>query len=208
MIAAVNPLPRIVVAGAVLLALGGCASSTFRAEHERMREENDDLRIENERLARRVVELEAAVAARRAEGDLPAWAGLLPEVHAIRIGGLSHLRDDDRDGRPDRAIIYVTTEDDRGRFLRTVGPMSVRLLRASGDADPVVIAEATLDAEAVRDALRSGFTGTHYTIELPLAIDPGEESPLALVAHEDWRSGRRHEAERRLAERPAEADGS
>ena len=98
--------------------------------------------------------------------------------------------------------LYVQPVDGLGRFVQLVGHLTVHVgvLPATGDAR--TLGHVDLSPAELRDAYRSGITGTHYTIEIPLE-DPGAAGSVcdARVHYVDGRTGRRFEAHRSIRRR-------
>ena len=126
-----------------------------------------------------------------------------PQLAAITIGRLSHAADLDQDGTPDRLRLYVQPVDGWGRFVQMVGSLTATaaVLPAQGEARTV--GRVALDPMQLRSAYRSGFGGTHYTIELPLEPEAAAEDSVAVrVMHEDARTGRTLTASSAVSVRP------
>lgn len=168
--------------------------------------ENDRLRAENLQLQRAVEDLELALARKddelgvmrqRLEGASPVPGAQTPALTTIELGRYSGPVDTDGDGRDDVVRLYLKTLDQHGRTLPVEGTASVALVLL-GDGDeqpPSAIADKAYDAQALRDSHRSGFTGTHYTFELPLNNAPdGVSSLAARVTLTDAATGAKHEA--------------
>jgi hypothetical protein len=197
----------ILVAGLLPALLAGCRSAAIAAENDRLRSRVVELEDELTDARGSLAELRAELATlAAAAGDLPEdIRANTPHVVTISIGRLSHARDDDGDGRADRLIIYVNPADGRDRFVQCVGELTAHaaLLPAQGEA--ATIARVTLAPAELRDAYRSGVTGTHYTIELPIAL-PADIGPIAAcdvrVGYVDGRTGRRCEAHRSVSLEP------
>ncbi|MHC4220460.1 MAG: hypothetical protein ACYSU7_18625 [Planctomycetota bacterium] len=190
-----------VVLAAILLP--GCGSGRkLSAENDRIRARVLDLETDVERLADRNAELEAALhEATEAPESLPEeLRANIPYVADIEIDRLSHVIDEDEDGRAEGLLIYVTPADGLGRFVQLAGSLSVHAALLPPDADPVSLGRMTLGPADVRRAYRSSFTGTHYRLVLPLTL-PGDREAIECsvrVVYEDGRTGRRHTAERAI----------
>lgn len=149
---------------------------------------------ENDRLRRRTVELEAQVrdlAATNAEltvkvhelasrrpGDerlAPEVIEALPRCVVLEIGGLSGLADTDGIPGLDAADFYIRALDGRRRFTQVSGWMTVRVSLlpnaergGASDGTPLLLGSARLTPTELREAYSSSFTGTHYSIRVPL----------------------------------------
>lgn len=163
------------------------------------------LEAENDRLRRRRLELEERLALVEAErdelrakvrqlgeargSDLSGEAlEALPRVAALEIEGLSGLAPAEP-GRDARGVrVYVRTLDGRRRFTPAVGTLTVfcDLLPPAGAPWSARSASRTLSALEVREAYRSGLTGTHYAVEVPLEV-PASERRGTLVLRAELR---------------------
>ena len=147
----------------------------------------------------------------------------MPRIASIEIDMLSGPVADSQtpagsDGRRTVAI-YVRPLDGRGRFLQATGTLNVEIARleslggaaggtpaagdsaSSADAPARVLTRATLQPLALREAYRSGFTGTYYVVELSVpAADLAPPGQLLLRATlEDAVGLSRHDASRVVA---------
>ena len=75
----------------------------------------------------------------------------------------------DQDGAIETIRLYVTTLDQKDRLIPVVGLAVVQVISIEPGLPPSVLAEKTFDPIEFDDAYRSGFTGTHYTLEIPLS---------------------------------------
>ena len=193
-------------AAAILLAIGLLTACVGQKELEQ----------ENERLRERVLELETQLQhetrqnttlrarLQRTEAIAP---GVEQEVQAntpyvaeITIDRWSHARDTDDDGRPDELLVYLEPVDGWGRFTQIVGTLSVHAALLPADADAETIGRVQLDPATLRRAYRSSFTGTHYTVTVPITEAAGFEATECIVHAEfvDGHTGVRYVAERRI----------
>jgi hypothetical protein len=174
---------------------------------------------ENDRLRARTVELEdQAAALQQRNGELEAELArdaatsgeaseeiqaASPHVVEIAVQRLSHARDTVGDGVADELIVYIRPADGRGRFIQLLGMLSINAAILPADADAVTIGRVQLSPLQVRDAYRSGITGTHYTVSMPIEIGPGgEDSCVVRAVFEDARSRRTIAGERTIGLRP------
>jgi len=124
-----------------------------------------------------------------------------PRVTRIDLSRLCHFRGAAGESADDMVVLYVTPEDDLARFVQMVGRLSVNVavLPAAGAAR--TIAQRAFGPGEIRAAYRSGFTGSHYTIEVP--IDPAAAGDAGVVdvrvTFEDGLTGMRHTAHREIA---------
>jgi hypothetical protein len=200
-----------ILCAAVLVVLGGGCQRNFANENDVLRERVMDLEDEIESLERRNRELEAELARLADEPDsLPAEIrSNIPNVSAISIDPLSHAVDTDDDGRADLLRVYVEAIDGRGRFIQLVGSIGVHAAVLPAETESITIGRQSFTADAVRDAYRSSFMGTHYTFELPIELPEGSRdatSATVKVEHMDGRTGRTYEAQRAIELLPARTE--
>ena len=199
---------RLLAAGCCAAALvwaAGCASDRVRAENDRLREHVQSLEDELEASNRRMLELAQQVNRLTREMQSEPQAGIAadiaaaePLVTSIALGRLSHAVDDDLDGFADRIVLYLNPADGRGRFMQIVGSLDVQVVAIDADG-PRTLGQRSLDPLSVRDAYRSSFTGTHYTIEVDVEPSAGDVTSRAVVLFTDGKTGQTHRAERSIA---------
>jgi hypothetical protein len=187
-----------------MLSSVGCSGAKRASiENDRIRAELLDQEDELTRLQQRITELEALVNGYEAGRDEASRAVIAntPLVTAIEIGRLSHVRDRNDDGTPDELVIYVQPTDGRGRFVQMVGDLSIHAALQPADKDAVTLGRVHLGPAEVREAYRSGLSGTHYTITVPLDVagDLADQQFSAHVVYVDGRDGRRLEVNRGIA---------
>lgn len=171
-----------------LAALAGCSNaSRVASENDRLRREVFDLESQRDALTLRIRELEAAVASASAASagasHDPAMTEQVrlatPHVASISIGSLSHAVDGDGDGRADTIVLYVTSRDSLGRFTQMTGHVTYAATSLPTEGPtPIVLGSRKLDPAEIRDAYRSGFMGTHYTLELPITLPHSVDAPI------------------------------
>lgn len=201
-------------AAAMVAVLGGCGSRGANVDVAAMRSRIAELEQRVGELERRNMELIGALARGDDEdGEPPAEVRAnTPHVAEVSIGRRSHGRDHTGDGRADELVIYLRPKDGRGRFVQMVGAVTVSASAApqvddDETAEPDTAAEAgrvigrrALGPTALRDAYRSGLTGTHYTVTLPLGAETSADHDEAIVrvTYRDGWTGRVHTSERRI----------
>lgn len=209
-----RPLALPLIAAA---ALAGCTAKGTWSESDALREQLAEAQRQVTALTAERDEARAKLAeadrVRLSTGELSAdAAAALPRVAAIGIDRLSGLTDSDpTDGRPFDAIeVYLKPTDGRERFVQIVGRVNVRadLIPGAGSAageGPVTISSATFDASQLREAYRSTFLSTHYTLRMPIAnttttdlTDLTGTNVAISVEFLDALTGRVHRAERML----------
>ncbi|MCC7204207.1 MAG: hypothetical protein IT441_03945 [Phycisphaeraceae bacterium] len=188
----------------LIIAPVGCGKKNYLNENDRLRAQNLALQQEVDRLERsldaRLLELSAADAsATQPSADAPAE---LPTLTNIDLDRYTSAVDLDNDGRDDAVRIYVRTFDQKGRFLLTAGSVDAQLVLIQPGTEPVVLTERHYDAYIVDQAYRSGFLGTHHSLDLPLPdVDKtkvsGDKVETTLkVVFTDARHGRSFEVQK------------
>jgi hypothetical protein len=188
---------------ASVLPPAGCGPKNFANENDSLRATVMDQQREIGALKLRNAELEAELEAAGAAPD-----GIREEVHAntpqvakIEIGRRSAARDADGDGAIDTVTVHVKPSDGRGRFLQLVGDLAVHVALLPADREAITIGRVTLPPGELRDAYRSTFAGTHYTIDVPVTMPADLNGPGACQAHvvfTDGRTGRVYEGSRAI----------
>lgn len=155
----------------------------------------DELRDENQALKDEIAKLQRNIELRLAEidtlnqqasADGPDAQGRRAasplQMQTLALDRFTGLVDSDGDGRADVIRAYVQPRDGQDRFLPVKATATMQAVILQPQREPVVLAQRVWDAAAWDDAYRSGFTGSHYTLELPLdeplAADAG---PVTLV---------------------------
>ncbi|MCC5827862.1 MAG: hypothetical protein JJU36_00315 [Phycisphaeraceae bacterium] len=178
------PAALLVAVVGVLAGLGGClpariggdrsleeSANELRRSNLELRRDNERLSTENQDLVEAIRELEARLA------DPPALPEVepqrLPRLTRLGIGRYSGAIDTTRDGRDDTLRLYLETRDQDGRFLvvAAVARISAVMVPMAADEDepsPIALGSRSFSAEEFARAYRSGLTGTHYTLEMPI----------------------------------------
>lgn len=185
----------------------------FANENDRLRRVNAELRDEVQRLSTRVETLQEEVQRyRRAEqAELPEGVEP-PQFRRVEIGGYSGgvSVGGGVGGDGDNAVrLYLRTLDAEGRFVPTAARAEVTLAVIPAGREAQTVATATFGAEQFNQAYRSGFTGTHYTLIVP--VDParvpaGTEQLTARVTVTDLITGRRETAQATVPFNPPTQD--
>lgn len=164
------------LAAAMLMAAAGCGQPRIGGT-QAPDEVINELRDENQALKDEVAKLQRNIELRLAEIDTlnqqQQSTGQLPGTTAVRmetltLDRLTGLVDNDGDGVMDVVRAYVQPRDGQDRFLPVSAVAMMQLVVLEPGSEPVVLAEGSWDAKAWNDAYRSGFTGSHYTLELAL----------------------------------------
>jgi len=171
-----------IITTGLLLTLTACGPST-----DTLSEQNDELRRDNLELRREVDELNRRIEGRLAhlralenQSDDPVAAADRPTLTSIAFARFSGLSDEDGDGGFDTARVYIKTYDQRKRFLPVAGSATLKVVNIPADGEPTVLAEQAYDADAWEQAFRSGFAGTHYTLEAPLTLPLDREDTVTI----------------------------
>lgn len=151
--------------------------------------ENDRLRAENLTLQRQVEELREKAALRAGELEAlqqqggaaaPIDGASPPTVAGIKLDRYTSAVDTDNDGADDAVRIYLRPVDRDGRLLVSAARVTVQVVSIREGRPPSTVAERTFTPPEFDAAYRSGFAGTHYTLELQLpsplpdeAVGPG-----------------------------------
>jgi len=168
------------LAACLLAALPACKATLGPAN------EDDDVREENLELRNRVADLEEKLALRTAQIDSMRQARenradaarSMPDAEPIvltdlKLGDYTGLIDTDGDGTTDLARAYARPRNQRGRFTPVAGRAVLQVIGLTdtdAGGEPRTIAEQRYTPTDWDDAYRSGFTGTHYTLEAPLPV--------------------------------------
>jgi hypothetical protein len=174
-----NPMQlRTLIIG--LLAVGAFALAGCRGPRN-FTNENDRLREENLKLSREIQDLQqqlqwqaqhARALSEQLQGSAqPVPGAQLPTLAALEFGRYSGAIDTNSDHRDDLVRIYLQTRDQDGRFLPVAGQATLQAVEIPETGEPWTLAQRTFSPEEFRQTYRTGLTGTHYTLELPLPAD-------------------------------------
>ena len=156
----------------VLVAVVSACSAPIRIgrENDRLRRSNLDLQRKVEKLEKAaqlrlkqisVLERRAAVAPEIPGADVP-------QLVAVRFGRYSGPVDTDHNGTNDTLRIYLRTEDQHGRFIVAAGRAQLQVVAINPGSEPRIVVGQTFEPPEFDMTYRSGLTGTHYTLELPI----------------------------------------
>ncbi|MEM1210644.1 MAG: hypothetical protein AAGI54_15390 [Planctomycetota bacterium] len=165
-----------------MFALPACKATIGPAD------EGDDIREENLELRNHVADLEKKLdlrtaqieSMRQAEANRADASAAMPDAEPIvltklDLGEYSGLIDTDSDGRPNLARAYARPRNQRDRFMPVAGRAVLQVIGLPASdgptAQPVKLAERVYAPAEWDDAYRTGFTGTHYTLEADLPAD-------------------------------------
>jgi hypothetical protein len=190
--------------------IASCGSSRVARENDRLREENQSLRDRVDVLAATNAELAAklheATSSRSAPMDDDVL-GALPRVSSIEIASLTGFYPGDVSKPATSVKVHIRPLDGRRRFTQVAGTLAVEALLIPGgvasaaapsDAQPRAQLVDTLAPLELREAYRSGFTGTYYEVDLPLDAPLKDRNATILVRAEftDAVTGAVHKAEK------------
>jgi len=180
-------LGLLAIAFALGLTLGGCkAKALGPSPNDPLRDENRSLREANAELTARAQELETRLATveaeRSKEGIDPEVVANTPAVRRLDLKSGSVV--EALPGQPGRGIARVWLEpvDGQGRFVQVTGWLEVAITALPASGPAISIGSVRLGPAAVREAYRSGFMGTHYTVEVPVDLGAAGASPNFAVA--------------------------
>jgi hypothetical protein len=178
-------VPAVLATASVVL-LAGCggkalaptASDALRAELAVRTQERDEARV-------RAAELDAKLRSLTAEQNAridPEVAEAMPALATVALSSLSTARL----SAPAKAglALVIASSDGLGRPLQLTGTVRASIAALVPGRDPIPAGSVTLGPKALRDCYRSGFMGTHYTIELPVEWDGAEPARGLSVAGE------------------------
>ncbi|MEM6458339.1 MAG: hypothetical protein AAF710_02995 [Planctomycetota bacterium] len=162
------------------LAAGGC-SPTLGGDGRSLSQHNDELRETNLALSRQVeksqqqiagLESELRVYRQRAalgpDGSEAPEGVVVPVFAGMDLGRYSGPVDTDGDGLDDTLRLYIKPTDQKARTLPVAGRATVQLTEVGGGGPPIS-SERSWEPADWDAAYRSGFTGDHYTLDLPLS---------------------------------------
>jgi hypothetical protein len=183
--------------------LSGCGARNFENINDELRAERMQLQREVNRLQQQLQLREDELRAARAQMDQsPAIEGAeAPRLSRITADRLSGAIDRNGDGSDDAVRLYLRTLDGRGRFMPTSGRAIVQIVAIRPGEAPRVLAEQTFDPATFDAAYRSGFTGTHYSLEVPLPDDlpSGRHEATARVTFTEGATGVEHDTQRPIS---------
>jgi len=192
-------LPSAILGVAGFLALGcqprilaPSSADGLRAELIERTKERDDARA-------RVAELETELARRSqpslagaspdgplTEADLRELPEATPALASVAISSLSTVKV--TGPGTGQLTLVVVPSDGEGRFLQIAGVLRASAAGIVPGQEPMPSAAATFGPKALRAAYRTGFMGTHYTLEIPLRWT-GEARPRAVSVSVDFTDG-------------------
>lgn len=168
------------------LSAGGCsgrvltpsAADGLRVEVAERTRERDTARAELAELRTKLAELTVA---RDAKLD-PEAADALPALSGVPVSPLSTARWVDQNHAT--LALVIEPRDGLGRFLQVTGTLRASVAALIPGREPLPAGKTTVGPRILREAYRTGFMGTHYTIEIPLAWEGAESARAVSIATE------------------------
>ena len=202
--------PAVTAAGLLSFAVGACnsahvggasapaaANDALRSQVLALEDKVRALEAERDELKAKLSEEQRVRAGALSEEVVAA----IPRCAGIDIGSLSGFEPADPAKPPTMVVAYIDPHDGRGRFVQMVGTLKVAATLtppAGQQGEPRQLGAITLTPARLRDAYRSGVTGTHYTVEIPLseadAAKAREGELLVTAEFLDAITGRAHQA--------------
>jgi hypothetical protein len=162
----------------------GCGAKVLVPnEADALREELTTRTSERNAARARVAELESEIAQltqRQSQVVNPEAAAATPALAAVAISSLSTARMTD-DGQATLAVVLTPT-DGLGRFLQVTGTLEISCAMLVPGAAPQPLPPRSIGPKELRESYRSGFMGTHYTIELPCEWKKPDAQPATQPA--------------------------
>ncbi len=184
----------LLVATAILFA---CSSTgrNFTSQQDELRKRNLELEIRIKSLNKQIEQhlKNQAMLHEQIAGQATKMTGVeTPRLNRIKFGRYSGALDTDKDNICDVIRIYVLTLDQDGRFIPVAGRAVIRASQITADGKTHSLGERLYDAPTLANTYRSGITGTHYTLELPLssiALPNGSTRAIVTVLIHDAGTG-------------------
>ncbi|MBI1367786.1 MAG: hypothetical protein GC162_03940 [Planctomycetes bacterium] len=183
--------------GAAGLCATGCSSGPRNFEND-----NDRLRKENTALTEKVAQLSDHVAGleKQLQAEQSRRGVKLPE--SLVIPACTKITIDRYSGRVDDALrLYLSTLDAKGRFVQTIGRVSISVVAIEAGKEATVLGSTTIEAKDFDAAYRAGLTGTHYTLmcRVPGKLPEGVTEVTVKVTLDDLVTGQSLSVTKNLA---------
>lgn len=193
------PLRVLLCSSVACLFLPGCSAGprNFENDNDRLRKENADLTEQVAALSTQVESLEKLAKATERPATEPLPQGLIaPRCAAVVISQFSGGIDTDKDQIDDAVRLYLRTVDLRDRFVQVVGRLKISLVQIIPGKEVLTLATAEFDPKQFDDTYRSGITGAHYTLQIPLPqTPPGLKQITCRICLTDLQTGAEHQDE-------------
>jgi len=171
---------RSALAACFAVSLVGCASSGPNVNDE-LRKKNDELQREVEKVTRQLKQREQELSTLRGQGGKVIADADIPVVTKLEFGRYSGGADTNKDEFDDTLRVYLSTSDQNNRFIVVAGEAVLQAVLIKPESAPVMVVEKKFSAKEFDKAFRSGFTGTHYTLEAPLPPTMSEDMKTLTV---------------------------
>ena len=162
----------------LILWLAGCSGPrNFLNENDALRRENLELKATvdslNQKLESRLQQIAALeTASTRPRPALPGVEpGDIPVAVSLRFGMYTGPVDTNSDGNDDLLRLYFQPLDQKRRFIPVAASVQVQVLAITPGQEPRVLADQFFSTADLDRTYRTGVTGTHYTVEIPLPDD-------------------------------------
>jgi len=179
----------VTLAGCKAKVLGPSPNDALRQQVQDLEGERDALRLQNE-------QLQAQLAARAPSGDVtPELERATPRPARIEVESLSRVLVQPPSG-PIELAVYLKAVDGRGRAVQLTGELSLTATLQMPDGVVSRLVHRIWGPGELVEMHRSGLSGTHYTLKLPVEGplgQPGGLVSLALTYTDGW-TGRQLQA--------------
>ncbi|MFH1615044.1 MAG: hypothetical protein ABIG61_08180 [Planctomycetota bacterium] len=187
----------IVLLGSMVLCIGGCQqekasepAKVLEAERE-LRQENDALRLEAERLGGENESLRKQIEVLAGLGEDVRLSNLttLREVSIHRRTG---FYDKDRDGVKEKLIVYVEPIDEVGDIVKVAGSVEVKLFYLEAEDAEVLLERFDIGPEQLKK-LWSGTlmtSGYRLSFDKPATVTDEMEELLVRVSFTEYLTGK------------------
>ena len=190
-----TPGPALAMAAALFCA--GCSGRALVPnESDRLREDLVAANDARDRAESRAKELESRLAsmARERQGEIdPEVAAALPALASVTLSSKSTARlvaseSAAQQGGTLSVALIVSPADGLSRFIQITGTLRLTVAALVAGAETVETTTVTVGPKALRDAYRSGFLGTHYTVDCTVPWK-GDAPPRALSVAGEFTDG-------------------
>ena len=188
------------------------ANDGLRAELVERTEERDAARTRVSELESEVARLSAKVASAASGGEEQTGvasaeiaalrqdaAAATPALASISISALSSAKvrsSREESSREGLLTLVIVPSDGLGRFHQVAGWLDVSATVLVPNAPPAPALATRVGPKALRDCYRSGFMGTHYTVEQPIrwGVEGAPRAVSVAIEFVDPATGRRFPA--------------
>jgi hypothetical protein len=185
---------------AALLCAGCSGRALVPNESDRLREDLVAANDARNRAESRAKELESRLASMAREGQGkgqgeidPEVAAALPALASVALSSKSTARlvaseSTAQKGGTLSVALIVSPTDGLSRFIQITGTLRLTVAALVAGAETVETTTVAVGPKALRDAYRSGFLGTHYTVECTVPWK-GDAPPRALSVAGEFTDG-------------------